>query len=362
MFVEIVRLFVVVMATATGHALAGAEPLAGASFGAALGYVAGGLIGRGLARLLGYLERSATRYSAGELLVGAVGAGLLGGFGALLGLAPLILLPAAWGWPVFGLTTWIGAYAGFRVAARKSRELLGLAGLAPRPVGGTNRFGDAPSTEDALLLDTSALIDGRLLGVAKTGFLRGDLLVPRFVLDELQGLADAQDTSRRRRGRRGLEILEALADDRRIRLHILDDDFPGIEQVDSKLIALGKRHRITLLTLDRPLAALARLDGVAVVEVETLADSLRPDVQHGSTHDVEIVREGKEAGQGVGFLDGGSMVVVTDGAHHVGETVAIEVSTSMQTSVGRLYFATMIDGAGPASPSTPPRGSVVPDG
>ncbi len=349
MFVEIVRLFVVVMATAPGHALAGGEPLAGASFGAALGYVAGGLLGRGLARLLGYLERSATRLSAGELLVGALGAALLGGFGALLGFAPLVLLPPAWGWPVFGLTTWIGAYAGFRVAARKSRELLGLAGLAPRPVAGTNRFGDAPSTEDALLLDTSALIDGRLLGVAKTGFLRGDLLVPRFVLDELQGLADAQDVTRRRRGRRGLEILEALAADRRIRLHILDDDFPGIEHVDSKLIALGKRHRITLLTLDRPLAALARLDGVAVVEVEVLADSLRPDVQHGSTHEVEIVREGKEAGQGVGFLDDGSMVVVTDGARHLGELVAIEVSTSLQTSVGRLYFATMLDDGEPVA-------------
>lgn len=359
MFVEIVRLFVVVMATATGHALAGAEPLAGASLGAALGYVAGGLLGRGLARLLGYLERTTTRHSAGELLVGALGAALLGGFGALVGLAPLILLPPAWGWPVFGLTNWIGAYAGFRVASRRSRELLGLAGLAPRPVGGTNRFGDAPSTEDSLLLDTSALIDGRLLGVAKTGFLRGDLLVPRFVLDELQGLADAQDPSRRRRGRRGLEILEALADDRRIRLHILDDDIPGVDHVDSKLIALGKRHRITLLTLDRPLAALARLDGVAVVEVEALADSLRPDVQHGSTHVVQLVREGKEEGQGVGFLEDGSMVVVTDGAHHLGESVEIEVSTSMQTSVGRLYFATLLDE--PPSPAPAPD-AVVRDG
>lgn len=343
MFVEIVRLFVVVMATATGHALADGSPLGGASLGAALGYVAGGFVGRWLARMLGRLERTATRHSAAELLVGAIGAALAAGFGALAGLAPLVLLPTAWGWPVFGLTTWIGAYTGFRIAARKSRELLGLAGLAQRPLGGMNRFGDAPSTEDALLLDTSALIDGRLLGVAKTGFLRGDLLVPRFVLDELQGLADAQDLSRRRRGRRGLEIVEALADDRRIRLHLVDDDVPGVEAVDAKLIALGKRHRITLLTLDRPLAALARLDGVAVVEVDSLADSLRPDVEHGSIHEVEMVREGKEPGQGVGFLVDGSMVVVTDGVEHLDETVAVEISTSLQTSVGRLYFATLVE-------------------
>ncbi|MEM9034604.1 MAG: PIN domain nuclease [Actinomycetota bacterium] len=343
MFVEVVRLLVVVMATATGHGLAGDEPLAGASLGAALGYVVGGLIGRALARLLGYLERSSSNYSAGELLVGSIGAAVAGGFGAMVGLAPLVLLRPEWGWSVFGLAVWIGAYGGFRVASKKSRELLGLAGLSTRPVGASSRFGDAPSTEDALLLDTSALIDGRLLGVAKSGFLRGDLLVPRFVLDELQGIADAQEPERRRRGRRGLEVVEELAADRRIRVHVLDDDLPGVEAVDSKLIALGKRLRVTLLTLDRPLAALARIDGVSVVEVDVLADSLRPDIQPGSRHEVAIIREGKEPGQGVGFLMDGSMIVVTDGARHLGEEVRVEVSSSLQTSVGRLYFATLVD-------------------
>lgn len=349
MFVEVVRLLVVVMATATGHGMAGGAPLVGASFGAGLGYVIGGLIGRSLGRVLGRIERSSSNYSAGELLVGAMGAAVAGGFGVLLGLAPLVLLRPEWGWTVFGLTVWVGAYGGFRLASKKSRELLGLAGLSSRPLGGTSRFGDAPTTEDALLLDTSVLVDGRLLGVATSGFLRGDLLVPRFVLDELRGIADAQDLGRRRRGRRGLEVVDELAADRRIRLHVLDDELPGVESVEAKLVALGRRLRVTLLTLDRALAALARIDGVTVVELATLADSLRPDVQPGSRHEIEIVREGKEPGQGVGFLLDGSMIVVTDGARYLGTEVGVEVSSAVQTSVGRLFFATLLDVPAPVA-------------
>lgn len=346
MFVEIVRLLIVLVATALAHELtsgvAGAPATAGILIGAGFGYVMGGIFGRFLVRATGVLERRVTTRSGPELVVGALGAAAGSAFAGVGGLPAALLLQPQYGLPLFALSAWTGGYIGFHLTARKSRQILGLAGLEPRATYGTRRFGDAPTSEDSLLLDTSVLLDGRLLAVADAGFIRGDLLIPRFVLDELQSIADAQDPTRRRRGRRGLEILDALGSRRGVRLHVLDDELPEVDEVDAKLVALGSRMSTALMTADQPLARVAELQGVRVVSMHRLASSLSPALIAGEICEVTIAKTGKESGQGVGFLDDGAMVVVADADHLVGETIAVRIVSSVKTSVGRMFFASTL--------------------
>src|SRR5205807_5597135 len=168
---------------------------------------------------------------------------------------------------------WIGLYEGFRVGARKSEQLLAMAGLSTRPLVQASRYGGSP---DAVVVDSSAAIDGRLLALAQAGFLRGALLVPRFVLDEMQGIADAAEPARRRRGRRGLEVLDSLQGDPRVTLHILDDAVPEFATVDAKLVALARRLAVGLMTTDFNLQRVAELQGVPCLNLNRLAEGLRP--------------------------------------------------------------------------------------
>jgi len=195
-----------------------------------------------------------------------------------------------------------------------------------------------------LVVDTSAVIDGRALAVADAGFLRGDLLVPRFVLDELQGIADAADPSRRRRGRRGLEVLDSLQRDGRIGVHVIDDEVPEIQAVDAKLVALARRLQAGLLTTDANLQRVAELQGVVCLNLNRLADGLRPVLVPGEVVRLPISREGREQGQGVGFLEDGTMVVVGEASGLVGREVDVRITSNVQTSVGRMLFASVVAG------------------
>lgn len=348
MFVEIVRLLIVLLALAAGYQLGGGgaatdgAPVLGAVLGASIGYVAGGVIGRLLERLMGVVEQQAGRISAARLVPAALGGFLAGGVSALVALPAVVLLPGAWGWPVFGLVVWVGLCTGFRVGVRKSEELLNLVGLSSRPPV-VSRPWRGDGLGDTLLVDTSAVIDGRLLSVASAGFLRAVLLVPRFVLDELQGIADAQDPVRRRKGRRALECLEALRGQEHVDVQVLDDELPEVEDVDAKLVALARRLRSGLLTTDGALQSVAELQGVTVLNLHRLADSLRPVRVPGETVRIPISRAGKEPGQGVGFLEDGSMVVVGDAADLVGAEADVRITSSVQTSVGRLFFASLAE-------------------
>jgi uncharacterized protein YacL len=258
----------------------------------------------------------------------------------VIGLPALMLLPGPWGGPVIGLAIWLGAYQGYVWGARKSEGLLAMAGLSTRPLVRATPY--SPHNEgDAVLVDSSAVIDGRLLGLAKAGFLTQPLLVPPFVLDEIQGIADAQDPSRRRRGRRALEVLDALRSVPGMEVHVLDDEVPEIEEVDAKLVALARRLRVSLLTLDEPLQRVAELQGVRCLSLQRLADGLRPVVVPGETLRVPLSRKGKEPGQGVGFLDDGTMVVVGDAEALIGQEVEVRVSSNVQTSMGRMLFASL---------------------
>ena len=189
------------------------------------------------------------------------------------------------------------------------------------------------------LLDTSAIIDGRICDICGTGFVEGTLVVPQFVLSELRHIADSGDALRRARGRRGLDVLSQLQKLPGVRVEITDADVPDAQEVDVKLLRLAQRMGGVVVTTDYNLNKVASLSGMRVLNVNELAGALRPAVLPGEELTVHVVREGKEPGQGVGYMDDGTMIVVENGRRHVGETQAVTVTTVLQTSAGRMIFA-----------------------
>lgn len=189
------------------------------------------------------------------------------------------------------------------------------------------------------LLDTSVIIDGRIEDLCKVGFMEGLVIVPRFILRELQGVADSQDSLRRNRGRRGLDVLNALQQDPHIEVQIHDQDFPELEDMDAKLVKLGQIMKAKIVTTDFGLGKLAALQGVGALNINELCNAIKPVVLPGEVLTVTILKEGKEPGQGVGYLDDGTMVVVEDGRHHMNEEIHVIVTSVLQTSAGRMIFA-----------------------
>jgi len=363
-FVETVRLLIVLLATIAGHDLASdLSPdgaFLGALIGAGLGYVGGGVIGRLSARALDGFERRSRPHTVAQLLTAATTTALFSIIGCAVGATFLILFPFRWITPLAALAVWLLGAFGARLGYRRSGELLSVLGLSPRELAAARRFGQEHS-DGAMLVDTSAILDGRLLQVARAGFVAGDLLVPRFVIDELQGIADAQDLARRRRGRRGLELLDVLDDERQVTVRIVDDEVPEVAEVDAKLVVLCRRMGVGLLTMDRALAKVAELQGVRCLNLQRLAEGLRPALVTGEVVRVELVKEGTEEGQGVGYLADGSMIVVNDAASLIGSEVDVRTGSEVTTSRGRMYFGTLADAAGadPLAPTTEPRGNVA---
>ncbi len=190
-----------------------------------------------------------------------------------------------------------------------------------------------------VILDTSAIIDGRIADIAQTGFLPGTLVVPRFVLDELRRIADSPDALRRNRGRRGLDVLGRLRREGHVPVRIADDDFPEASDVDSKLIRLARKLSAPVLTNDFNLNRVAEVEGVRVLNINQLANAVKVVILPGEEMEVHIVQEGKEADQGVGFLDDGTMVVVEGGRRYLNERLLVTVTRVLQTVAGRLIFA-----------------------
>jgi uncharacterized protein YacL len=209
--------------------------------------------------------------------------------------------------------------------------------LSTRPLVRATTFGSDPEG-DAALVDSSAAIDGRIMDLARAGFLPGPLLVPRFVLDEIQSIADAQDPARRRKGRRGLEVLQAIRSFG-LAVHVLDDEMVEHTEVDAKLVALARRLRVRLLTVDEALQRVAELQGVRCLNPGLLAESIRADHNAGDVVKVPISRTGRDEGQGVGFLEDGTMVVVNDAESLVGSEIEVRVTGQVQTSLGTMLFA-----------------------
>ncbi|MDH3731440.1 MAG: TRAM domain-containing protein [Acidimicrobiia bacterium] len=353
MIVELSRLLITLTTTALGF-LVGRSVVAwwpqltsdvelatitGAIIGAGVGYVAGGGIGRLVSRSLDRAPQLLHRTTGPELFAGA--------FGVLVGLAvglvvsiPIVaLVPEIVGWPLATLVIVVAVAFGARVFSARSQDLLTALGLRGRdPV----RFSKTLPDESAVrsyIIDSAAAIDGRILELARSGLMVGAVSVPEFVVDELQGIADAGDRSRRRRGRRGLDVLDALRDVPSVDFLVVEETVPEQVEVDAKLLTLAARSESTLVTSDHNLAKAAELRGILVLNPHSLGESLRPQVQAGELIRIRIEKQGSEAGQGVGYLDDGTMVVLEGGAARVGETVDVEIANTLRTSVGRLLFA-----------------------
>jgi uncharacterized protein YacL len=268
-------------------------------------------------------------------------AGLLLGLlmGLLLGLPLSQLAPPFGTWLPLGVSIFLGlGMVGLTVAKR--RDLL----MAAEAVGLIRRPSTGDSTglargEPRIVVDTSAIIDGRIAEIVESGFIYGTLVIPRFVLDELQHIADSSDALRRNRGRRGLEILNRMQKEPATPVEIVEDDIPEITEVDAKLVALARARSRVILTNDFNLNRVAELQGVRVMNINSLANAVKPAVLPGEEIRVRVIQEGKEAGQGVGFLDDGTMIVVEGGARHIDHDLDVAVTRVLQTVAGRMIFA-----------------------
>ncbi|GCE13465.1 PIN/TRAM domain-containing protein [Tengunoibacter tsumagoiensis] len=190
-----------------------------------------------------------------------------------------------------------------------------------------------------ILLDTSTIIDGRIADISQTGFIAGTLVVPRFVLNELQRIADSADTMRRNRGRRGLEILNRLQKDATVPIEIIDTDVEGIADVDGKLVQMARDKHCPIITNDFNLNRVAELQGVKVLNINELANAIKPVLLPGEDIHIKIMQDGKELGQGVGYLDDGTMIVVENGRQFMNMTIEVSVTRVLQTVAGRMIFA-----------------------
>jgi uncharacterized protein YacL len=265
----------------------------------------------------------------------AAGLGLMVGLliAALLAL-PLSLLPAPFSQFLPIMAAAIFGYLGIAVLVAHKRDIVDLFRRGPTAV-------PEPASTRALLLDTSAIIDGRIADISQTGFLSGELLVPRFVLEELQYIADSADVLRRNRGRRGLEMLNRLQKEATIPVRVLESEAADGQAVDAGLIRLAREHHYAIITNDYNLNRVAELQGVPVLNVNELANAVRPVVLPGEELVVRLVQEGKEAGQGVAFLDDGTMVVVDQGRKALGMERRVVVTRVLQTVAGRMIFASL---------------------
>ena len=267
--------------------------------------------------------------------------------GLMLGLVMGLLLAFPLGglappfgiWLPLGVTIFMGlGMMGLTVAKRADLLIAAEAvGLIRRPAadsGGTSSRG-----EPRIVVDTSAIIDGRIAEIVASGFIYGTLIIPRFVLDELQHIADSSDALRRNRGRRGLEILNRMQKEPATAVEVVEDDVPHITEVDAKLVALALARSRVILTNDFNLNRVAELQGVRVMNINSLANAVKPAVLPGEELRVRVIQEGKESGQGVGFLDDGTMIVVEGGARHIDREVDVLVTRVLQTVAGRMIFA-----------------------
>ena len=232
---------------------------------------------------------------------------------------------------IYVLLTCILGYLGLVLGWKKSEEM-NLAGFGP-----FKKY--LKSNKDYRIVDTSVIIDGRIADICDTGFIEGNLIVPRFILDELQHIADSSDSMKRSRGRRGLDILNRMQKSVDINIEIVDQDFPKIKEVDSKLVALAKKTNGKIITNDFNLNKVAELQGVKILNVNELANALKPVVLPGEVMMVKIIKEGKELGQGVAYLDDGTMIIVDNASKVLGENVEVLVTSVLQTTAGRMIFS-----------------------
>jgi len=310
------------------HLTAGTLRLVTTSCAAVLGFILAPTLTTASSRAA---ERQLQHVPARSLIMGVVGLSV-GLVMAALGAVPLSMLPGAWG----DVLPFVAALAlgtlGTSLAVARDREILAAVGL----ILGHDAL---KRKRSLILLDTSVIIDGRIADISETGFITGTLMLSRFVLDELQHIADSPDPLRRRRGRRGLDVLDRLRKNAQVALEVSDVDPVDVQDVDSKLVTIAQNLDCPILTNDYNLNRVAALQKIKVLNINELANAVKSVVLPGEVIAVQIIQEGKEAGQGVGYLDDGTMVVVEDGRRWMSTTCEVLVTRVLQTVAGKMIFA-----------------------
>ena len=322
-------------------------------FGTLLGVIIGYLISSFILKqglvIAKRLERILTHIPNQELIAGTIG--------LLFGLIIANLIGVAFNQvPIIGpyipiILSAIFGYSGLKIMARKGPEMYNnyvqqWSGEGPKKTSRFKMFSTHKSdktTSTPKLLDTSVIIDGRIKELCNTGFIEGPLMVPLFVLNELQIISDSADATKRNRGRRGLDILKEMQDANKVAIEVIEDEYDDLTEVDSKLMRLALDKQWKLMTNDFNLNKVARVQGIEVLNLNELANVLKPALIAGEWIRVQIMKEGKEIHQGVAYLDDGTMIVVEDGKPYVGQTVEVMVTSILQTSAGRMIFA-RVDG------------------
>lgn len=336
--------------------------------GAILGAIAGGLLGINLAiylkvppeayvvvlglvgfltgliltpyfttRPLNYLTKKLSSMPPERLTAVVIGI-FLGLVAAALLTLPLSLLPTPFGQIAPLVAAFVLCYLSVVILVSRQQDLQAFVKNF-RISGSTTEKSGHPEEESFILLDTSVIIDGRILDISKTGFIRSTLLVPNFILLELQHIADSADPMRRSRGRRGMEILSELQNDSPVPTKITDADVSEAREADTKLVALGRHMRCPIMTNDYNLNRVAELQGVTVLNINDLANAVKAIFLPGETLTVKIIQQGRESDQGVGYLEDGTMIVVENGSHLLDATARVVVTKVLQTAAGRMIFA-----------------------
>ncbi|MEC2073976.1 PIN/TRAM domain-containing protein [Alkalihalophilus marmarensis] len=314
------------------------SPYAGAVIGAVILFVTTFWLADYIVNLMKLVEEAIVKAPVTDVLFGSMGL-IIGLIVAYLIGIPLnvIQIPVVSTIVPIFVTIFLG-YFGFQIGFKKRDELINL---FTRNIGKDKKKEEEERASGSQLkiLDTSVIIDGRIADICKTGFLEGTLVIPEFVLEELQHIADSSDVLKRNRGRRGLDILNKIQKELPINVEIYEGDFEEIQEVDSKLVKLAKLSSGMVVTNDFNLNKVCELQGVSVLNINDLANAVKPVVLPGEELNVQVIKDGKEQHQGVAYLDDGTMIVVEGGRDYIGKNLDVVVTSVLQTSAGRMIFA-----------------------
>ncbi len=297
-------------------------------------------------RLVQFVEGELQKFPAYDIALGSVGL-IVGLIIAYLLSQPFYNLEIPYLGVIVSIVLYaIFGYLGIKVSTRNREDFLSTVGGLRKTYGkGKSRI---DCTSCPKILDTSVIIDGRIADICKTGFIEGPLIIPEFVLEELQHIADSSDALKRNRGRRGLDILNKIQKELDIEVIINDKKFEDVKEVDSKLLKLTQLLKGKIITNDYNLNKVAEVQGIDVLNINELANAVKPVVLPGEEMVVQVIKDGKESGQGLAYLDDGTMIVVESGKRYIGETIDVLVTSVLQTSAGRMIFAkpkTIVDRA-----------------
>ncbi|AEE96219.1 PIN/TRAM domain-containing protein [Mahella australiensis] len=292
-----------------------------------------------MSSLTNWMERELQKVPLVDVLLGVVGLIISSVVAGLL-IKPIMLIPVKWFATALVILIYVLlCYIGVTLAVKRKDDIIGLANMFKKNTSKDKQGASNAGNVMPKILDTSVIIDGRIFDICRTGFVEGPLIIPTFVLKELRHIADSSDALKRNRGRRGLDILNRIQKELDIDVQIVDVDFEDADEVDIKLLRLCKLYNGKVITNDYNLNKVADFQGIQVLNINELANAVKPMVLPGEEMLVQVVKDGKESGQGVAYLDDGTMIVVDGGKKHVGHTIGVMVTSVLQTAAGRMIFA-----------------------